>query len=236
MKTNYLEKRKMISKIILTIILLPFVLWVFNYFFNFLIGESMDLPPLNFFAILASVAINCMIIYLFWLNLDIEIPKRKKSDELIKLEEFFDQKKDQAYNKASDSVEKTNKKCPICGNKEKNVSKIREVSGKISGNFNLGYGSVSGSVGTGSVNHCSACGNEWKNIAVGNYVEEAMEEFLSPMYDFFYSSIEADDYLKKFSARTLKKFLSEHNSSSYGDKAEKLSKLYVWEIKKYIKE
>lgn len=126
MKTNYLEKRKMISKIILTIILLPFVLWVFNHFFNFLIEESMDLPPLNFFAILASVAINCMIIYLFWLNLDIEIPKRKKSDELIQLEEFFDKQKIKLTTRPQIQQKKQTRSVLFAGTKKKMFPKLEK--------------------------------------------------------------------------------------------------------------
>lgn len=69
------------------------------------------------------------------------------------------------YNLQSKAQTQHNSKCPICKGSEI-VNKIARVegSGKVSGHFSLGYGSVYGSstTDTNEVNHCNKCGNQWK--------------------------------------------------------------------------
>lgn len=58
-------------------------------------------------------------------------------------------------------------RCPKC-KKSNIIDKIRHVqgTGKIGGEFKLGYGSINGSldIDTTEVNHCNDCGNEWKKF------------------------------------------------------------------------
>jgi len=53
--------------------------------------------------------------------------------------------------------------CPHC--KDKNiVDKICNIKGKSNGKLSLGYGSIGILIETEAVNHCNACGNEWKKF------------------------------------------------------------------------
>ena len=83
-----------------------------------------------------------------------------KQCDVIASSEYRDQKE---AKESHDGV------CPKCrARKEDIVDKIRQVQGKgsVGGSFNLGFGSVSGSmsIDTDEVNHCNKCGNEWKKM------------------------------------------------------------------------
>lgn len=58
-------------------------------------------------------------------------------------------------------------RCPRC-KKSDIVDKIKHIqgTGKITGNFRLGFGSLNGSttIDTSEVNHCNDCGHEWKKF------------------------------------------------------------------------
>jgi hypothetical protein len=55
--------------------------------------------------------------------------------------------------------------CPHCKAKGMEiVDKICHVQGKSNGKFRLGFGTVGVLVDTEAVNHCNACGNEWKKF------------------------------------------------------------------------
>lgn len=59
-------------------------------------------------------------------------------------------------------------KCPKCKDKASIVDKITHVqgTGKIGGDFRLGFGSIDGSlnIDTNEINHCMKCGHEWKKF------------------------------------------------------------------------
>jgi hypothetical protein len=55
--------------------------------------------------------------------------------------------------------------CPHCKAKSDSiVDKICQVQGKSNGKFRLGYGNIGILIDTEAVNHCNACGNEWKKF------------------------------------------------------------------------
>ncbi|MFA7717386.1 MAG: hypothetical protein WC875_01620 [Candidatus Absconditabacterales bacterium] len=94
----------------------------------------------------------------------------KLKEDLKRLEEMADKAANEERQKAYDLKKQKNTICPACRNNSTIVNKIRSVTGEghISGEFSLGFGSVSGSssISTKPVNHCNSCGNEWKKTKI----------------------------------------------------------------------
>jgi hypothetical protein len=91
---------------------------------------------------------------------DLELIMEKCNE--VAQQEFKEHKENQ---KAHDN------RCPKCrAMQDKIVDKIRSVegSGKVGGDFYLGFGSVKGSVSinTEAVNYCKSCDHEWKKFKV----------------------------------------------------------------------
>ena len=102
------------------------------------------------------------------------LPKKLSPEQVVLLfndevlvKQRAKEKSDVHYTRENEYEERHNNICPNCGAKKGEiVNKIREVSGSgsghVSGNLFGISGSSSMSIGTGGVNHCNKCGNEWK--------------------------------------------------------------------------
>src|SRR5690554_6144906 len=88
--------------------------------------------------------------------------KTKKAENWTKLLEYIEVKKKQFQDEEYERKERYNGKCPNCGSDKDIVDKMQRVHGKTRGSFHVLGGSVYGWVDTDGVNHCNACGHQWK--------------------------------------------------------------------------
>lgn len=244
MKKSIFEKKeknqKVIQRIIL-VVLFPIIMWgVYGLMFFSKPEDISVMHPLFIFWSFSTLCAFGVVVFLFWEFLGIKIPKSKKQKllltEIKELEELFYDKRRFFLGKRKKAVEKENQRCPSCGNRENNVEKIRKVSGKVSGDFSLGFGSVNGETHTEPVNHCSHCGHEWEKEEVSDYYKsEAYLDLVEPIYDFFEKGRNNnDDPLKNFHAEVLRKFFIKNKEYPFlGSEGRKLSNLSVREIRKY---
>ena len=98
-------------------------------------------------------------------------PKQKQIilDEVKIIMERCDVIASQEFKEQKENQHSHDNRCPKCRAKQNMiVDKIRSVegSGKVDGDFYLGFGSVTGSmnIDTEAVNHCTECGHQWKKF------------------------------------------------------------------------
>lgn len=244
MKKNYLEKKAQRKKILWASIFTPITVMGL-YFFLIKITLGFVTPEDEFYTIMSLITWGILLfLYFIFFNflmiyLDISLKiKRKKPEwllsEIKELEGLFDKKYSEFSKKEREFCKTKNECCPICGNTEGNVQKIREVAGKISGDFSLGFGVVNGEVHTSEVNHCSKCGNEWKKSQMSSDIwQKSIDSMFKDMLSFLSGEkmTGMKDPLKSFSAKALKLFLKQNGHRSFA--SEDLSKLSTREFRKY---
>jgi hypothetical protein len=228
MEKNYLKRKKRRQGIIRSTIFLLIVLILLNYVWLYLAGF--------YEACSALVLLNVPVALMYLSSLGVKFPRKRNPDWLDKERLLLEKKYRLAYDSISERKEKsaklTNSHCPKC-RKSNVIDKIRRVKGDISGNFKLGFGSVSGKIDTNSVNTCSSCGHEWikEEIDISETTSRAISEILSPIYDFFIEGKDNDfDELKNLRAKSVKRFIDRYN---YQYKAKELSKLTIKDLRKY---
>ena len=126
------------------------------------------------------------------------VPKKEQKDiiaaDVDRINNRCEEIAQEERNDQRDMQESRDGTCPNphCMSTKNIVDRIADVSGKgkVSGTFNLGFGSVSGkmSIDTGAVNHCNQCGNEWvkaktKTISRTDIVRVALKYLSEILYN-----------------------------------------------------
>ena len=164
--------------------------------------------------------------------------------QYYKLEQKYEDEATHIRNKNDEYADRANKECPKCGSKKNIIDKIAHVqgSGKVSGDFSLGFGSIRGSsnVDTSAVNHCSVCGHEWvKDIPTRKYAGDLISHNLD-MLGYIFDDNEWSQkytvvYVEKFSEYYAETIQYAYKENSYRCAPSTEDQLTLKNLKKHFK-